>query len=111
METLKVNRVGFDEIFRYAEKYGVSWNLANNLFFNNIFDYKTIATVECSSLWWIANEYFHLVNPSFEMYGFLKTLSVDDVKALPETDRIKASVICALFMIENNVQEMEVDSR
>lgn len=39
----KVNHVPFDEVFNYATReFNISWNKANDLFFNNAFEYGQI---------------------------------------------------------------------
>ena len=40
---LKVTHVPFDEVFDYASReFDISWNKANDLFFNNAFEYGQI---------------------------------------------------------------------
>lgn len=46
MARIKVVIVDFCDVFRHAEKFGVSWNEANDLFFAHVFNYLSCDSVE-----------------------------------------------------------------
>ena len=80
------NTVGFDAIFRYAEKHplNIGWNEANDIFFNTFLTYKG---------------YNHIYAEDLEY-----NLEEED----KDSDIYKAARVLADFMKENNLDEMLV---
>jgi len=114
MQTITVNRANFSEIFHFAEAYGVGWNKANDIFFNKIFTYRTIDSVQLSDLLYNVDEYCLGSSKDGDLdiiEAALKSLSPADIAAFSDENNVRASAICALFMIENGVVDMEVNSK
>lgn len=92
MAIKKRNVVDFSDIFRFAEeKYQVSWNAANDLFFHTILEYKR--------------------SNSFESADLKCELEETGEWALEEGNDRKAREIMLAFMEENKVKELLVLNR
>lgn len=97
--------INFSDIFHYATKnFGIHWNPCNDLFFDNVFEYRTLTKIYTIDL--LSDiEYFHnkedFPKPDLpkEIYDSL-------------TPRNRGRYILYSFCYENNIKEdFEVDSR
>jgi len=101
MKTVK--QIEFSEIFHYAEKYGVGWNEANDLFFNDPLQYGSVTDLYGGDDWRGYTSFWE---------GDQKALdfTVEEVQAMDDTD--KARVIIGAFLNENNIKgDIQVDCR
>ena len=80
--------IDFADIFRFADKYGVSWNEANDIFFDNVFSYDRI--VEYCGDWENYVSFYKDVKATASDY------TVDEVKVMSTED--KAHIITAVYM-------------
>jgi hypothetical protein len=98
-----VQQIGFSEIFRYAEKYGVTWNVANDLFFNNVLQYKSVTDLYGGDDWRGYTNMWKTDKPALEY-------TVEEVQAMEDLD--KAWLIIGAYLNENNIEgEVQVDCR
>lgn len=115
MRTAKI--VGFSEIFKFAEKkYDIDWNTANDVFFNNVFEYgkMTSATLGLEVLGYIDEEEmkecleidggdFSNLSERFDKAEKITgVLTKQDVLNLP--DSIKSYIIMAEFFESINAK-------
>jgi len=86
----------FSDVFNFAGKrFNISWNEANDLFFNDVLRYKGFNRIfDCQS-------YTSL----YEHPKDLKDFTDDEIKAIKDP-RDKAYFILGKFLIEHNEQEL-----
>lgn len=88
-------QVPFDDIFYFAEKeYGIGWNPCNDLFFNHVFDYGQVSSVEYNG-----RDYSE------------GAVSLEELDGMSTTQ--KADAILSHFLFVNGLTSgnIEVDSR
>jgi hypothetical protein len=90
MSKQKINKVGFDDIFYYAEKkFGVTWNRANDMFFNHSLDYH-----------------------SYNEYSVGEVGDYTEGKPYEElTESEKGYFIINQYMIDKNLEDIFIDSK
>lgn len=89
MKEVSFTKISFSEIFYYAEeKFNISWNESNDLFFNQSLTYKSYNEFEKG-----CEEYYDTSIP-FEQLS----------------DRDKGYFIINQFMKENNIKNLLVDN-
>ena len=102
----KVKQFDFMDIFKYAEeKYGVDWNTANDLFFNNVLQYRNVTTFWGGEDWSGYVSFYKTAKPALEY-------TVEEVNEMVDLD--KAYLIVGAFLNENGVgknEEVQVDAR
>jgi len=104
MKTTVVNKVHFSEIFRYAqEKYGIGWNKCNDLFFKDgVLTYKQTDEVN------FHDRILDIFYPqTITKEGFAK-LTKEEI--LEFTNNKLAWCIIGKFMLDNNVDEIEINN-
>ncbi|MGL5324016.1 MAG: hypothetical protein ACRC91_04735 [Aeromonas sp.] len=79
--------IPFAEIFHFAEEYGVGWNAATDLFFGNVFEYRSTDPVEYN--------------------GEYEGKSVEDISAMPDGYE-KADAILSHFLKEKGLDGKNV---
>ncbi len=102
---IKVHEVDFSEIFGFAEKeYGISWNSANDLFFNKAFAYGGLCKIAYGDFLESLDEeqYDSLVNN--KETSFLDVVSKEEVEASED----KARLITAHFLCVNGMKRSPV---
>lgn len=112
MNKIKINRVGFDEVFYFADKhFNIGWNDCSDLFHGSeMFKYESTSEIYMSDVkhnFTYNNEREKLNGEELLQYiiNFLGT----DISNLSEDD--KRHIIVLNFMLANDVEDMEVDSR
>ena len=90
----QVNKVGFAEIFQYAkEKFNIHWNPANDMFFRT--EILTFRSMDDIELWYLEER--------------LQKHGEEEFDKLPLN--LKAFYILRQFMIDNDVEELQIDNR
>ena len=98
-----VKMVGFEEIFRFAEKeFGIHWNPANDLFFNTIFAYRSCTLIYTCDLACDIS-YFKYANTIAKIKK-CKASIVPREEFDKMTDREKAKLIVMLYCEHNKVK-------
>ena len=107
-----VQQCGFDEIFNYAgTKYGIGWNDANDVFFNNAFRYGKKDSFYVND--WAGyigdlpvNRYLDAIDR--DEYFKASDFTVEEVQSFD--DLAKAYIITAAFFEEQGVTgEVQID--
>jgi len=114
MKKITINRCDAGEIFRYADKkYGISWNTCNDLFYhsvinyqklNHIYLYDCVGNIEDDVKDCIVN--FDRGLHFDEVLGLIRKFPVEFV--LSQETYVRANIILINFMLDNDVNEMEV---
>lgn len=104
MSVKSVIQVGFDEIFHFAEEYGISWNECNDLFFNGVLDYQSITDYYIDD-WLGFVSFYETAKDKASDY------SVEEVKNMDKTD--KCYVIINSFFEKQGITkgEVQIDCR
>lgn len=90
--------IDFDELFHWAEKYGVSWNQANDLFFRSgVLNYKSYDS-------WTCGEGIENCDSLYESGRESWDLTREEIDAL--TDDEKAPVLIDIFLHELGVKDV-----
>jgi len=101
MKTVK--QIGFSEIFHYAEKYGIGWNEANDVFFNNVLEYGSVTDLYGGDDWAGYTDMWKDHKPALEY-------TVEEVQAMSTNDQ--ARVIIGAYLNEHNIKkDIQVDCR
>lgn len=106
MKKITVTRCAFPEVFAYAEKhFGITWNPCNDLFFKTrVLAYDSLEDI------FLEDMYGSIGAPEgVDEAEWFKTLTKDTIDQM--SDKHKARVIMAHFMLANNLQHVEVDGR
>lgn len=100
-----VNQIGFSEIFKFAEtKYGISWNDANDLFFNGPLQYGSVSDIYGGNDWIGYTTFWDTSDKKAADY------TLEEVSALDDHD--KAWLILGAFLNDRNIDaEVQVDCR
>ena len=104
MKTVTVNKVNFSEIFHYAEKeYGIGWNPCNDLFFKEgVLTYRNVDTIYFDER---VLDCFYPQDITKEDFAKLTKEEILEFKG-----NKLAWCIIGKFMLDNNVDEIEVDN-
>jgi len=106
MRKVSRNEVDFSEIFYFAdEKFGISWNHANDVFFNNSLDYKSHNEFNL-------NEPLERLEDGEKIANMTESEKAEWIKnEFPKlSDDDKGYFIINEFMIANNVDNIWVDN-
>lgn len=104
MKKVTRNEVDFAEIFFYAEeKFGVDWNRANDMFFDNSLKYKSHNEFVRGEL----GIHIELTKEQEEAFDKGETPKID-FHELSEED--KGYYIIEQFMIDNDIDDLYVDN-
>ena len=101
----KVQQIEFSEIFHYAEKYGIGWNEANDVFFNDPLQYGSVTNLYGGNDWmgYVGFGVDEDPKPALEY-------TVEEVEAMDRNDQ--AWVIIGAYLNENNIEgDVQVDCR
>ncbi len=111
MKTTVINRVGFDEVFYFAEKYfNIGWNDCCELFLNKMFTYGSITQIYMSDV----KHNFTYGKDVDKLNGehlleYIINFRGTDISKLSSEDQ--RNIVVLNFMFEHEIDDMEVDSR
>lgn len=112
MQKIQINRVGFAEVFYYADKhFNIDWNTCCQLFHDTeVFKYNNVTEIYMSDVkhnFTYRKEIDKLTGE--ELLQYIINFRGTDISTLSEKD--KQYIILLNFMLENEIEDMEVDSR
>ena len=98
-----MNRVGFDEIFYFAEaEYGIGWNAANDVFFHNALTYGSYDEYE-------KDDVIHFADISLQKGKTIENVTKEEI--LESTKRDQSYLIIGKYMLANNLDNIFIDSK
>ena len=112
MKKIQINRVGFDEVFYFADKhFNIGWNNCCDLFHGSqVFDYDSITQIYLSDVKhnFTYGKEIDKLNGE-ELLQHMINFRGTDISELSSED--KRNIILLNFMFEHEIEDMEVDSR
>ncbi len=100
-----VQQITFVDIFKYAEKYGIGWNEANNVFFHNNLEYGSVTNLYGGDDWRGYTDMWNDDNPRDAL-----DYTVEEVQAMCKRDQ--AYLIAGAYLNEHKIEgEVQVDCR
>lgn len=101
-----VKRIDFDAIFNFAtDKYGISWNDCNDIFFGNAFEYQAVTNYYRDDWKSYCSFYENIKNKASDY-------TVEEISKMNNYD--KSYVITSAFLEENDILKndlIQIDAR